>query len=76
MYFIGLYACFHYKFPPASGIVVSAELARVSMKVHAYFREKMINGINKDGEMARFIPEWAKKLGVKESDLDQPQIDI
>ncbi|CDW73192.1 mboat family protein [Stylonychia lemnae] len=76
MYLIGLYACYYYRLPPASGIVVSAELARVSMKVHAYFREKIINGVNKDGELALYIPEWAKKLGVKESDLDQPVIDI
>jgi len=46
------------------------------MKVHAYFREKTINGINKNGEIALFIPDWAKKLGIKESDLDQPEIDI
>lgn len=46
------------------------------MKIHAYFREKMINGINKDGELANFIPDWAKKLGIKKEDLDQPKINV
>lgn len=46
------------------------------MKVHAYYREKIINGINRNGEFAMFIPEWAKKQGVKESDLDQPDISV
>jgi hypothetical protein len=44
-------------------MIVTAEMARMSMKVHAYFREKLINGINKDGEIAKFIPQWAKKMG-------------
>lgn len=51
-------------------------MSRTSMKVHAYFREKIINGINKDGEVAHFIPDWAKKLGVKFSDVDQPNIEV
>lgn len=51
-------------------MVVSCEMARSGMKVHAYYREKIINGINRNGEFAMFIPEWAKKQGVKESDLD------
>ena len=46
------------------------------MKMHAYLREKTVNGMYKDGEVALFIPEWAKKLGVKIEDLDIPQITI
>lgn len=72
MYTIGLYSCYYYGFPPASAIVTSAEMARVTMKVHAYFREKIINGVNKDGYYATFIPEWAVKSGITIQDLDQP----
>ncbi len=42
-------------------MIVSVEMARLSMKVHAYFREKTMNGIFKDGDIALFIPEWAKR---------------
>lgn len=52
LYVIGIYPCFYYKFPPASAIVASAEMSRVSMKVHGYFREKLINGLYKDGPIA------------------------
>ena len=46
-------------------MIVSVEMARLLMKVHAYFREKIVNSINKDGEVSLFIPEWAKRQGMK-----------
>lgn len=52
IYFIGVYSCFYYQFPPASAIVTASEMARTSMKIHAYFREKLINCINKDSDLA------------------------
>lgn len=76
VYFIGLYSCYYYSFPPGSAMVISAETARISMKVHAYFREKMLNGVNKDSHWAKFIPDWAAKVGVTEKDLDLPNITI
>ena len=57
-------------------MIVSCEMARCSMKAHSYFREKVLYGINKDGEYANFIPDWAAKLGVKKEDLDLPVINI
>ena len=51
-------------------------MARSSMKMHAYFREKMLNAMYREGSVARFIPEWAKKNGVKLEDIDQPNITI
>ena len=66
IYFIGLFSCYHYSFPPASAMIITSETARISMKVHSYFREKMLNGINKDSHWAKFIPEWAVKSGVTE----------
>ena len=71
-YAIGLYSCIYYGFPPASAIVTTAEMARITMKIHAYFREKMINGINKDSQLALYIPDWAIKMGITTKDLDQP----
>jgi hypothetical protein len=46
------------------------------MKMHAYFREKMVNSIYKSGEYALFVPEWAKNRGFKAEDIDQPNITI
>ena len=57
--------CAYFSLPPASAMVASVEMARLTMKVHAYFREKVVNGINKEGEIALFVPEWAKKAGMK-----------
>jgi|LauGreDrversion4_2_1035121.scaffolds.fasta_scaffold233547_2 hypothetical protein len=58
---IALGDCAYFSLPPASAMIVSVEMARLSMKVHAYFREKTMNGIFKDGDIALFIPEWAKR---------------
>jgi len=60
---IGISACAIYTLPPASGLIVSVEMARIAMKVHAYFREKVVNVVKKDSDIATFIPEWARKMG-------------
>ena len=46
------------------------------MKMHAYFREKVVLGTKRLQDMAKFIPEWAKKKGITEKDLDTPEISI
>jgi hypothetical protein len=48
-----------YTLPPASALIVTAEMARLCMKMHAYFREKIVNGLPKYSEVANFIPQWA-----------------
>ncbi len=53
---IGITTSVVYSLPPASAMILTAEMARMSMKMHAYFREKIVNGINRDGEIAKFIP--------------------
>lgn len=53
---IGVTVSAVHNLPPASAMILTAEMARMSMKMHAYFREKMVNGINRDGEIAKFIP--------------------
>lgn len=73
---IGCGTCYYYRVPPASALIISCEMARISMKMHAYLREKTVNGMYEHGEIALFIPDWAKKQGVKVEDLDIPQITI
>lgn len=57
-------------------MIVSCEMARMSMKSYSYFREKMINAVLVNNPYQKFIPEWAKKMGIKEEDLDVPKINI
>lgn len=56
-------------------MIVSCEMVRMSMKMHAYLREKLVLG-RPDIECATFIPEWAKRKGVTIKDLDVPTITI
>ena len=44
IYIIAVYVCFNYKLPPASAIALSCESARMSMKAHAYIRDKLMFG--------------------------------
>jgi hypothetical protein len=53
---IGISTCAMYTLPPASALIVTAEMARLSMKMHAYFREKIVNGLGKYDDVANFIP--------------------
>lgn len=48
VYTIGISACYIHQFPPASAMIVSCEMVRMSMKMHAYMREKMIYGRNNE----------------------------
>lgn len=73
---IGISSCAIWSLPPASGLIVSVEMARISMKVHAYLREKVVNVVKKDNDIATFIPEWARKMGQTVEDLDMPIITI
>lgn len=73
---IGTTACFIYELPPASAMIVSCEMARISMKLHAYFREKMVNAVVKDKSLTEFIPEWGHKLGITVEELDLPVITL
>ena len=67
IYIIGVYTCFAYKLPPASAIALSCESVRMSMKTHAYIRDKLMFG-RKDNLKARqyaeFMPAYCKKAGV------------
>ena len=53
---LGVSTCAVYTLPPASALIITAEMARLSMKIHAYYREKVVNGIRKYDDVANFIP--------------------
>jgi len=64
LYAVAVYRIFVNKYLPASALIVYAEIARMSMKVHAYYREKVLYGIYSDSVYAKFIPKWAANAGV------------
>lgn len=64
LYFVGVSMIWVHKFAPASAMIVSTEMARMTMKAHAYFREKVLYGIYKDTTYANFIPKWAVQAGI------------
>jgi hypothetical protein len=46
------------------------------MKMHAYLREKLVNGRKNNEDISDFIPDWAIKEGVTVDDIDKPSITI
>lgn len=66
----------HAELPPASGFIVMCETARLSMKVHAYVREKVLHGVPRYEKYRKFIPDWARARGVTEETLNLPHITI
>jgi len=76
MYWVALSAIINYSLPPASAIIVACELARMTMKMHAYMREKNLYGIPDNKEFANFIPTYALRHGVTLDDLKKPKIEI
>lgn len=62
--------------PPPSAVILQAEMARFLMKAHAYFREKMLYGLHPTSELARFIPQWARRKGVTEEHVVVPRISV
>lgn len=49
MYGIAIFSCLHNALAPASGLMVMCECARLSMKAHAYCREKVVHGMSASG---------------------------
>ena len=56
--------------PPASASIVSCEMVRICMKMHSYFREKLMNA--QPNEWALYIPPHMLKQGVTVEDLNLP----
>jgi sterol O-acyltransferase len=77
---IGIYAgsfwfSLHNDLPIGSGLVVNCEMARLSMKMHSYLREKLLFG-SSDNPYRTFLPEFLVSRGFTVEDLHNPTIDI
>lgn len=64
-----------YQLPVASSFIITMEMARISMKMHSYFREKMLFGIP-NNHYALYIPPSLKSKGITIEDLHLPLITI
>ena len=67
--------CLYMSLPIASSLIIQVEMCRISMKIHSYFREKMLFGMGY-GEYSTFIPENLKKRGVTIKDLSLPEMNV
>ena len=67
--------CLYMKLPMASGLIVTCEMVRMSLKMHSYLREKLLFG-NGENHWAKFIPESLVKKGVTIESLNIPDIVI
>lgn len=75
LYFSSCSFCLYMKLPMASGLIVTCEMARMSLKMHSYLREKLLFG-NGENFWAKFIPESLVKKGVTIESLNLPDIKI
>jgi len=75
LYIYGTYSTLTNQLPPASALIIMCETARMSMKTHSYFREKMLYGFGPN-KYNQFIPKFAKNLGATLDSLDIPTIDV
>ena len=79
LYFVAIFSCFYHKLPPASAIIVTTECVRVSMKFHAYMRDKLLFGRPENQgarKYAHFIPQRSLNAGATIEDLKLPVITI
>lgn len=68
--FFAIRCVIDHQLPIATSIVVICEMFRICMKMHSYFREKILHG-NGPNEYQKFLPKDAKI-----EDLVQPKIKI
>jgi sterol O-acyltransferase len=57
------YSCLTAVLPPASGLIVMCEAARMGMKMHAYCREKIVHGLRRElqTEFGKYLQDNADK---------------
>lgn len=65
----------HNSLPIGSGFVVNCEMARLSMKMHSYLREKLLYGTG-DNDYKDYMPDVLQKRGFTTKDLKNPIIEI
>jgi sterol O-acyltransferase len=75
LYVFSCWFCLYMKLPMASGLIVTCEMVRMSLKMHSYLREKLLFG-NGENQWAKFIPESLKNKGVTIESLNIPDIKI
>jgi sterol O-acyltransferase len=63
------------KLPIATAFFITIEMARISMKMHSYFREKMLFGMGKN-EYSHYIPPNLIQKGITIQDLTLPTITV
>lgn len=76
LFLMGLFVVskfFSYHLPIASSFIVFCEMIRYSMKMHSYFREKLLHGNGKN-RYVNIIPLSA--TGLKPNDIVLPKINI
>lgn len=71
-YFFPMYVSLAWTKSVFIGMVLTCEMARFSMKTHAYYREKLLHCT--ENEYKRFVPKFALKRGVTFEDLNMPKI--
>jgi len=74
LYYYTTTACIANELNFGSGMILTCETARMSMKVHSYLRNKLLYGSSIGAEHKTFIPTFARDM--TEKDLHIPQIKI
>ena len=73
-YLYSTYITSKYELNFGSAMIILCESTRISFKVHSYFRNKLLYGI--ENKYATFLTPDAKKRGITEKDLNIPKITI
>jgi hypothetical protein len=60
VFITGIGSIIYFQLPIASAIIVSCEMARMTMKMHSYVREKAMYAIYKDNNYVDYLPEEFK----------------
>lgn len=69
-----IHACIYYTDNLMVSLILQCEMARFAMKIHAYYREKLLYG--RENKYRYFVPEFASKRGVTLQDMSIPNITI
>lgn len=59
-----------------SSMIIMTECFRIVMKIHSYFRNKLLYCTKNNEKYINFIPKWIKEKGFKERDLYIPKMNM
>ena len=71
---IPIHAALSYTDNLTVSLILTCEMARFGMKIHAYYREKLLYG--RENEYRHYIPEFVQKRGITSDDLNIPNITV